>query len=280
VWVHEPTHYKIKSMNPAIIAALIGVGSTIMQQIGNKVNADKQNQYNEDMYNKYSNPVARADQLRAAGMSDAGIGQALAGFNGAGTTIQASEIGNPDITGALSGLGQLLNDSKRVENETNLKDLQLQVMNMNINEIRNNIRNNNKRLDEEIKTNQLTRNNLREDFWMKKQMNDKLLDMTDIQLRNAKMLLATQGIELLKARYSLDESKYQAHLAKFKDEWLKKVKMPYDDFFGSDNIGQVIAEALKLLAGQSLTDDDMFNEYKVDEGWPEVNVYGRDYQSE
>ena len=80
-------------MNEFFASLISGVVSLFMQ---NKMNEKQhaqnisdwqmQNQYNERMYNNYNSPVARAEQLGDAGLSDAAIGQALSGFNGSGTT--------------------------------------------------------------------------------------------------------------------------------------------------------------------------------------------------
>ena len=77
-----------------------------------------QNRYNEQMYNEYNSPKARAEQLAEAGMSDAGIGSALSGFNGSGTSIVSSPMQPTNIGDMFSQMFGSINDTMRLGNES------------------------------------------------------------------------------------------------------------------------------------------------------------------
>lgn len=121
-------------MNEFFASLISGVVSLFMQ---NKMNERQhvqnisdwqmQNEYNEQMYNNYNSPVARAEQLSNAGLSDAAIGQALSGFNGSGTAIQSSPLQPTNIAEMFSSIFGNVNDTMRLGNETALNKSEIRL---------------------------------------------------------------------------------------------------------------------------------------------------------
>lgn len=81
-----------------------------------------QNNYNENMYNQYNSPVARAKQLSDAGLSDAAIGAALSGFNGSGTQIASAPMNPTNTSGILADVFGALNNTMLSNSETRLNN--------------------------------------------------------------------------------------------------------------------------------------------------------------
>lgn len=100
------------------IASLIsGVLMLFGQKKLNEDVWDKQNEYNELMYQKYNSPTAQSQELKKAGLSDSAIGQALSGYNGQSLDITSSPLQPANIMESLSGVAGLNNDEARLKLE-------------------------------------------------------------------------------------------------------------------------------------------------------------------
>lgn len=97
---------------------LASIGVVAAQEGLNLFNMDKQNTHNLDVYEKYNTPLAQAEQLKAAGVSDAGIGQALTGHQGASIDLTSAPMQPNNMTDAINSMTNMFNDTRRVENET------------------------------------------------------------------------------------------------------------------------------------------------------------------
>lgn len=130
----------------AVIAALAGLASIFTQGKmnennmlqSNKQTMDMTNQINQNQYDLYNSPTARADALRKAGLSDAAIGAALSGYSGqSGITLtsqplQPTSVGSTisDLFSSLTGIGDL--ERKKGETKSNIALNEVQIKKLGI----------------------------------------------------------------------------------------------------------------------------------------------------
>lgn len=221
---------------------------------------NQQNAFNEQMYNRYSNPEAQARQLKMAGMSDAGIGAALSGFNGAGTTIQSAPMETPQIADLFSDIGQI-KTNKLTESEVKINKLTSKQIRKNI-----------EKSDVEIHLLKVKHDISLKEFKVLKHSADYLIDKNDIELKQECVKLSNLFVDLQTSLHNRDITKYNADLSRFKDEFLKKVGVPYDDIETGSPF-KIIDILIKLLGGQSIDSYDVFKNYGFDNFNNDVNVY-------
>lgn len=97
---------------------LASLGVVAAQEGVNLFNMDHQNAHNLEVYEQYNTPIAQAKQLKDAGVSDAGIGQALTGHQGASIDLTSAPMQPNNMTDAINSMTNMFNDTRRLDNET------------------------------------------------------------------------------------------------------------------------------------------------------------------
>lgn len=115
-------------METFIASFIVGLMAAAMQHQSNASDFGMQNQYNERMWNLHSSPMARADELRQAGLSDSAIAQALTGYTGAGTTLQSAPMQPTDIMSHLYDLLGSANETKKTASDIKFNDASIEKM--------------------------------------------------------------------------------------------------------------------------------------------------------
>ena len=190
-------------MAPAVIAALVEAGVAVAQSIFNVSTAKNAEQRQENYYNKYSNPVAQREQLRNAGLSDSAIGQALSGFNGAGTTVQAYQPAAPDFSASI---GELLNQYNQLR--TTDKDIEQKTA--------------------EIEFTQKNKEKLANEIDKLKTENDYNKIQLDILEKTKQMVIDGKQAELKNIVATAKKAQYDVKEAKWRYNFLKAFGIPYD----------------------------------------------------
>lgn len=82
---------------PAVISAVASIGSSIYNNITNRKQANKQNEWNLNMWNKanqYNDPASQMNRLKQAGMNPNMYGTQIIGNNNAASTPSSADLAN------------------------------------------------------------------------------------------------------------------------------------------------------------------------------------------
>lgn len=241
------------------IAQLIGgLLAAYMQGDLNRKAVEETNLYNEEMYNEHMHPVARAKELKLAGLSDSAIGQALSGA-GSGTSLNLNSQPNqaPDIMNSI--LGAL--NAGNIANDTENKKLTGDQIKQN------------------IKRAKLDYNHAVDEYNVYYHTMDKLIQMKDYELQQLFYNLQQTKSAAVIAKNQEDMAKYESIIAQFKTDWFNTVGIEYDKAVLSDNILEMIDNLIHLLGGQYIDGD--YKSKNIDELDPlEMNIYNDHYKHE
>lgn len=238
-----------------------GLITMIAQQQLNNYAMDRQNSYNERMFNQYGRPMSQASEMRMAGMSDAGIGAALSGYSGAGTTLQSAPLETAQFGDLFADMGQLLQNQK-TGTEIKLNEIGAKQAKQNL-----------QKGLVEIRMLKVQHNISQNQYSLLRNTFNNMIRLSDAELQTKLAELEKLRTDIITSRYQQNVAKYESDLANFKSEFMRITGVTWDDVKTKD-FYELFDLALKLIGGTQIDDKDVFKRYNFDDSWPSVPVYG------
>lgn len=268
-------------LEAGIIAALIEAAAIIAQTGANIYSSSSAQNKNEEYYNNYGSPVAIKKQLKDAGLSDAAIGQKIAG-TGSGTVLQSVQAQPADLQGGIGDIIEKIQGIKKSGKEIEgldldviQKRLQNESQRLNIKAARFNLA----KLPWELKKLKYDAGMSEEAYQVARYTTDNLIKMSDKQLKQMDATLTKTYCEIIGSMYDNDVKKYEACVSNFKYEVSRLTGIPYEqiDKLGKFNdVTSFITLLLEYGLDHQLDEKNIFKKYQIDEnGENFVEVYGK-----